>query len=71
MKVCWLVDHVWRNDGDDGVEEPVGRGGDGKTLGTSLEREDLTRDDPGARTPCSGEESAVVALVNSRAQNGA
>lgn len=41
-----VVDEVGGGVGDGPVEEPVGGGGHGEALGTDLEREDLTRDDP-------------------------
>ena len=59
VEVRWFVDHVRCNNGDDGVEEPVGCGGDGKTLGAGFEREDFASDDPGTRTPCRCEEGAA------------
>lgn len=60
--VTWaVVDHVWGDVGDDEVEEPVGGGGHGKTLGSGLEGEGFTGDDPGAWTPGAGEEEDVEA----------
>merc|ERR1712137_617170 len=50
------TDHVGGDDGDDGVPEPVGGGGEGNTTRADGEREDLTDEDPGTRTPCGGEE---------------
>ena len=50
------TDHVGGDDGDDGVPEPVGGGGERNTTGADGEREDLTDEDPGTRTPGGGEE---------------
>jgi hypothetical protein len=50
------TDHVRGDDGDDGVPEPVGGGGKGNTTRANGQREDLTDEDPGTRTPGSGEE---------------
>ena len=50
------ADHVRGDDGDDGVPEPVGGGGESNTTGADGEREDLTDEDPGTRTPGGGEE---------------
>jgi len=50
------ADHVRGDDGDDGIPEPVGGGGESDTTGTDREREDLTDDDPGTGTPGGGEE---------------
>ena len=43
--------HVGCDDGDDGVPEPVGGGGESDTTGTDGQREDFTNDNPGAGTP--------------------
>ena len=43
--------HVGGDDGDDGVPEPVGGGGESDTAGTDGQREDFTNDDPGTGTP--------------------
>lgn len=60
--VAWArVDHVRGRVGDGEVEEPVGGSGDGESLGANLQGEDLTGDDPGARTPGAGEEEDVDA----------
>lgn len=48
--------HVWGDDGDDGVPEPVGGGGESDTTGADGEREDFTNEHPSTRTPCRGEE---------------
>ena len=50
------TDHVGGNDGDDGVPEPVGGGGERNTTGADGERENLTNQNPGTRTPGGGEE---------------
>ena len=50
------ADHVRGDDGDDGVPEPVGGGGESNTTGADGEREDLADDDPGTGTPGAGEE---------------
>lgn len=55
------VHHVGGGVGDGPVEQPVGSGGDGKTLGTSLEGEQFTSNDPGDRTPGAGKEEDVDA----------
>ena len=45
-----LVDHVRGSVRDGEVQEPVGGGRDRQALGTDLQREDLTGDDPSDRT---------------------
>jgi len=50
------TDHVWSDDGNDGVPQPVGGSGESNTTRTDWKREDLTDDDPGTWTPCAGEE---------------
>lgn len=55
------VDHVGGGVGDSPVQEPVGGGGDGETLGTGLEGEEFTGDDPGDGAPGGGEEEDVDA----------
>jgi hypothetical protein len=55
------VDHVGGGVGDGPVQEPVGGGGDGETLGTGLEGEEFTGDDPGDGAPGAGEEEDVDA----------
>lgn len=50
------TNHVWGDDSDDGVPEPVGGGGETNTTGSDGEREDLTNENPGAGTPGGGEE---------------
>jgi hypothetical protein len=50
------VDHVGGDDGDDGVPEPVGGGGETDTTGTDRDGEDFTDDDPCTWTPSGGEE---------------
>ena len=50
------VHHVWRDDGDDGIPEPVGRSGEGNAARTNWQREDLTDDNPSSGTPGAGEE---------------
>ena len=50
------VNHVRRDDSDDGVPEPVGGGGESDTTRADGEREDLTDEDPGTGTPGGGEE---------------
>ena len=50
------TDHVGSDNSDDGVPEPVGGSGQGNTTRTNGQREDLTDEDPGTRTPGSGEE---------------
>jgi hypothetical protein len=50
------ADHVRGDDGDDGVPEPVGGGGESNTTGADGERENLADDDPGTGTPSAGEE---------------
>lgn len=51
-----LVDHVRGDDGDDGVPEPVGGGGESDTTGADGQGEDLADEDPRAGTPGGGEE---------------
>lgn len=46
-----VVDEVGSGVGDGPVEEPVGGSGHTEGLGTGLEREDLSSDDPGKGTP--------------------
>lgn len=55
------VDHVRSRVGDGPVEQPVGGGGDGETLGTGLEREQLPSHNPSHRSPGAGEEEDVDA----------
>lgn len=55
------VDHVGGGVGDGPVQEPVGGGGDGETLGTGLEGEEFTGDDPGDGAPRAGKEEDVDA----------
>lgn len=55
------VHHVRGGVGNSPVEQPVGGGGDGETLGTGLEREQFTCHDPRDRTPGTGEEEDVDA----------
>lgn len=50
------TNHVRGDDGDDGVPKPVGGGGESNTTRTDGQREDLTDEDPGTRTPGGGEE---------------
>jgi len=56
-----LVDQVGSGITDTKVPQPVGGDGEGHGLGTNVEREDLTGDDPGDRTPCGSEECNVDA----------
>ena len=49
------VGHVGGDDGDDGVPQPVGGGGEGDTAGADGQGEDLADDDPGAGAPGGGE----------------
>ena len=51
-----LADHVWGDDSNDGVPEPVGGGGETDTTRTDWQWEDLTNENPGARSPSAGEE---------------
>lgn len=46
-----LTDHVGGDDGNDGVPEPVGGGGETDTARSDGDGEDLADDDPGTRTP--------------------
>lgn len=55
------VHHVWSNNGNDAVPQPVGRGGEGNTSGTDLQRVDFTNEHPRARAPGGGEEEDVDA----------
>lgn len=48
--------HVRGDDGNDGVPEPVGGGGQANTTRADGQREDLADDDPGAGAPGRGEE---------------
>jgi len=50
------VDHVRGDDGDDGVPEPVGGGGQGDTSGSDGQGEDLSDQDPSTGTPSAGKE---------------
>jgi hypothetical protein len=50
------ADHVGGDDGDDGVPEPVGGGGEGDTARADGKGEDLADEDPGTGTPGGGEE---------------
>jgi len=51
-----LGDHEGSDDTDDGVPQPVGGGRKSDTTGSDGQREDLTDQDPGTRTPGGGEE---------------
>jgi len=51
-----LADHVWSDDSNDGVPEPVGGGGETDTTGSDWEWEDLTNENPRTRSPGGGEE---------------
>ena len=55
------VDHVRSSVGDGPVEQPVGGGCDGETLGTGLQWEQLTSHNPSHRSPGAGEEEDVDA----------
>jgi len=55
------ADHVWGDDGDDAVPEPVGGGGESNTTGSDGEREDFTDENPSTWTPGGGEEEDVDA----------
>lgn len=55
------VHHVRSSVGNSPVEQPVGGGGDGETLGASLEGEQFTGDDPGDGAPGASEEEDVDA----------
>lgn len=55
------VDEVGSRVGNGPVEQPVGGGGDTERLGTSLERENLTSDNPGQGSPGGGKEEDVDA----------
>lgn len=46
-----LTNHVGCNDGNNGVPQPVGGGGQGDTTGTDGQGEDLANQDPGAGAP--------------------
>jgi len=48
-------DHVWGDDSNDGIPEPVASSGDTDTTGTDWEREDFTNDNPSSWTPGRGE----------------
>lgn len=51
-----LADEVRVDGSDDAVPKPVGGGREGNTTGSDGKREDLSDDDPRARTPGGGEE---------------
>jgi hypothetical protein len=42
-----LTNHVWGDDCDDAVPEPVGGGREGNTTGSDGEREDFADENPG------------------------
>jgi len=54
-----LVDQIRDSVTDTKVPKPVGGDGEGHSLGTDIEWEDLAGDDPSDRTPCGGEEGVV------------
>ena len=56
-----LVDQVWSGVTDTKVPEPVGGDGERHGLGTDVEREDFTGNDPGDRSPRRGKEGDVDA----------
>lgn len=55
------INEVGSRVGNGPVEQPVGGGGDTKRLGTGLERENLTSDNPGKGTPSRSKEEDVNA----------
>lgn len=60
--VSWAgVDKVGGSVADGEVPEPVGGRAEGDSLGTDVERVDLTDDDPGDGAPCGGEGGDVDA----------
>src|ERR1700761_1310491 len=50
------ADHVWGDDGNDRVPQPIGCSGESDTTRANGEREDLADDNPGARSPGAGDE---------------
>jgi len=50
------TDHVWSDNSNDGVPEPVGGGGESDTTGSDGKREDFTDENPGTRSPGGSEE---------------
>jgi len=46
-----FTNHVWCDNGDDGVPEPVGGCGEGNTTRSDWKRENFADNDPGTRTP--------------------
>lgn len=64
------ADHVWGDDSNDAVPEPVGGSGQANTTRTDWQREDLTNKNPGARTPCGGKEEDVDADECNLGRNG-
>jgi len=54
-----LIDHIRRDDGDDGIPQPVGSSRKTNTASTDGNREDFTNDDPCTGTPGGSEEENV------------
>ena len=54
-----FVDQVWGGVTNTKVPEPVGGNGEGHGLGSDVEGEDLSGDDPCDRTPCRSEEGDI------------
>jgi len=53
------ADHVWGDNSNDAVPEPVGGSRQGNTTRSDWQREDLTNENPGTRAPSCGEEEDV------------
>jgi len=51
-----FTNHVWSNDGNDGVPQPVGSGRETNSTGSDWQWEDLSDENPSSGTPCASEE---------------
>lgn len=63
--------HVWDDDGNDAVPQPVGRCGQTDTTGADGDGVDLADDDPGGGAPGRGEEEDVEADEGDHGTGGA
>lgn len=55
------VDHVWSNNGDHTIPNPVRGDRHSNTSGPDWQRKHFSDDDPSTRTPCRGKEKDVDA----------
>jgi len=65
-----LSNHVWGDDSDDTVPEPVGSSRKSDTTGSNGEGKDFADEDPGTRAPGGGEEEDVDANESNLSGHG-